>query len=235
MARRVTQQEFDNDVLVVYDTIKNNLGNDGIFTGDYMLRNALRAGSDRVARAVSTLVAQGKIEHVLKPDGSQRLNHKKYRLSSADHTALREGQHREAIIAAAQEVHRLSSTKTQTATPKESALTGLAGVNRVMLFGVVGKEPEFNHVEGVQAKFKLSLATYETYRNNAGDRQDRTEWHNVVIWGEKAISANSCKVRAGDLALIEGRIQTRSYDDKDGAKKYITEIVAHAFLFIPSP
>ncbi len=98
-------------------------------------------------------------------------------------------------------------------------------VNKVILVGNVGKDPETRYLDEGTAFSKFPLATSETYKNKAGERVSNTEWHNVVLWRGLAQVAEKY-VKKGTQIYIEGRIKTRSYDDQDGKKKYITEIVA---------
>ncbi|MDX2430521.1 MAG: single-stranded DNA-binding protein [Bacteroides sp.] len=97
-------------------------------------------------------------------------------------------------------------------------------VNKVILVGNVGKDPETRYLDEGTAFTKFSMATSETYKNKAGERVSTTEWHNVVLWRGLAQVAEKY-VKKGTQLYIEGRIKTRSYDDQDGNKKYITEIV----------
>jgi single-strand DNA-binding protein len=97
-------------------------------------------------------------------------------------------------------------------------------VNKVILVGNVGKDPETRYLDEGTAISKFPLATSETYKNRAGERVSNTEWHNVVLWRGLAQVAEKY-VKKGTQLYIEGRIKTRSYDDPDGNKKYITEIV----------
>jgi single-strand DNA-binding protein len=105
------------------------------------------------------------------------------------------------------------------------------GVNKVILVGNLGKDPELKYTPGGQAVATFSLATSERFNDKSGQRQDRTEWHNIVVWGKQAETANQY-LKKGRTVYIEGRITTRSWDDKDGVKKYRTEIVAQSFQFI---
>jgi single-strand DNA-binding protein len=100
----------------------------------------------------------------------------------------------------------------------------MAGVNKVILLGNLGKDPEVRVFEGGTKKASFSLATGETFLDKNGQRQERTEWHNVVFWGN-IVDVIEKYLKKGNQIYIEGRITTRSYDDKDGQKKYITEIV----------
>jgi len=97
-------------------------------------------------------------------------------------------------------------------------------VNKVILVGNVGKDPETRYLDESTAITKFPMATSETYKNRQGERVSTTEWHNVVLWRGLAQVAEKY-VKKGTQIYIEGRIKTRSYDDADGNKKYITEIV----------
>ena len=97
-------------------------------------------------------------------------------------------------------------------------------VNKVILVGNVGKDPETRYLDESTAITKFPMATSETYKNKAGERISNTEWHNVVLWRGLAQVAEKY-VKKGTQIYIEGRIKTRSYDDAEGNKKYITEIV----------
>ena len=97
-------------------------------------------------------------------------------------------------------------------------------VNKVILVGNVGKDPETRYLEGGTAVCSFSLATSETYRNRDGEKVTNTEWHNIVLWRGLAEVAEKY-VRKGSQLFIEGRIRTRSWDDRDGNKRYTTEIV----------
>ena len=97
-------------------------------------------------------------------------------------------------------------------------------VNKVILVGNVGKDPETRYLEEGVAVSKFSLATSEVYRNKAGEKVTTTEWHNIVLWRGLAQIAEKY-IKKGTQVYIEGRIRNRSYDDRDGNKRYITEIV----------
>jgi single-strand DNA-binding protein len=96
-------------------------------------------------------------------------------------------------------------------------------INKVILVGNVGKDPEIRHLDSGVAVATFSLATSETYIAKNGDKVTSTEWHNIVLWRGLAEIAEKY-VRKGKQLYIEGRIRTRTYEDKDGQKKYITEI-----------
>jgi single-strand DNA-binding protein len=110
----------------------------------------------------------------------------------------------------------------------------MAGVNKVILIGNLGKDPELRYTPGGQPVASFPLATTERWSDKNGQRQDRTEWHNIVVWGKLAELANQY-LKKGRSAYIEGRITNRSWDDKDGNKKYKTEIVANQIQFLGSP
>ena len=106
----------------------------------------------------------------------------------------------------------------------------MASVNKVILIGKLGRDPEMRHTPSGAAVCTLNLATTETWNDN-GNKQERTEWHRVIVWGKQA--ENCAKYLAkGRAAFIEGRLQTRSWDDKDGQKRYATEIVAQTVQFL---
>lgn len=97
-------------------------------------------------------------------------------------------------------------------------------VNKVILVGNVGKDPEIRYLEGGTAVCSFPLATSESYRNRDGERVTNTEWHNIVLWRGLAEVAEKY-VRKGSQLYIEGRIRSRSWDDRDGNKRYTTEII----------
>lgn len=96
-------------------------------------------------------------------------------------------------------------------------------VNKVILIGNVGKDPEIRHLDSGVAVATFSLATSETYNAKNGERVTSTEWHNIVLWRGLADVAEKY-VKKGMQLYVEGRIRSRTYDDKDGIKRYITEI-----------
>jgi single-strand DNA-binding protein len=107
----------------------------------------------------------------------------------------------------------------------------MAGLNKVMLIGNLGADPELKFTQGGQSVLKMRLATTETFQNKAGERQERTEWHNVVLWGKRAEALHKF-LHKGKTIYVEGRIQTRSYEDKDGVKKYATDINANDIILL---
>lgn len=97
-------------------------------------------------------------------------------------------------------------------------------INKAILVGNLGKDPELRYTASGQAVATFSLATTEKFKNKGGEQQERTEWHNIVAWGPLAEICGKYLVK-GKQVYVEGRIQSRSYDDRDGNKRYITEIV----------
>ncbi len=98
-------------------------------------------------------------------------------------------------------------------------------VNKVILVGNVGKDPEVRYLESGVALARFPFATSETYKSKEGERITTTEWHNIVLWRGLAEVAEKY-IKKGSQLYIEGRIRTRSYDDRDGNKRYMTEIIA---------
>jgi single-strand DNA-binding protein len=109
----------------------------------------------------------------------------------------------------------------------------MIGINKVILIGNLGKDPELRYTPGGQPVATFSLATTERWNDKNGQRQDRTEWHTIVAWGKLGELANQY-LKKGRSAYVEGKITTRSWDDKDGNKKYKTEIVANQIQFLGS-
>lgn len=99
------------------------------------------------------------------------------------------------------------------------------GLNRATLVGNLGADPELKFTQGGQAILKLRLATTESFKNAQGERQEKTEWHTVVMWGKRGEALNGI-LSKGRTIWVEGRIQTRSWEDKEGGKRYATEINA---------
>lgn len=103
------------------------------------------------------------------------------------------------------------------------------GLNKVMLLGNLGADPELRMTPSGTAVLKLRLATSETYLDRNKQRQERTEWHRVTVWGRRA-EALSRILTKGSRIFVEGGLRTSSYDDRDGNKRYTTEIVATNIL-----
>jgi single-strand DNA-binding protein len=101
--------------------------------------------------------------------------------------------------------------------------------NSVRLVGRLGMDPEVKTFDTNKKLTKLSLATSDSYKNDKGERVTDTQWHNLIIWGAQAQTAEDL-LKKGDEIAIEGRINNRSYTDKDGNKKYTSEIVVNEFI-----
>jgi single-strand DNA-binding protein len=106
-------------------------------------------------------------------------------------------------------------------------------VNKVILVGNVGKDPEVRYLENGVAVAQFTLATSEVYKDKSGNRATRTEWHNIVAWRNLAEIVEKY-VKKGNPLYIEGKITSRSYDAKDGSKRYVTEIVANELKMLGS-
>ena len=107
----------------------------------------------------------------------------------------------------------------------------MAGVNKVILVGNLGKDPELRYTPSGQAVATFSLATGRKWKDKEGQMQDQTDWHNIVTWGRQAEIAKEY-LKKGSPIFIEGRIQYRTYNDRDGNKRYITEIVAQSLQML---
>jgi single-strand DNA-binding protein len=107
-------------------------------------------------------------------------------------------------------------------------------VNKVILVGNLGKDPELRYTAGGTAVCTFSLATSERYKDRDGQQQEKTEWHNIVAWRQLAEICGKYLVK-GKQIYIEGKIQSRSYDDRDGNKRYITEIVVDQMQMLGRP
>ncbi len=111
----------------------------------------------------------------------------------------------------------------------------MAGVNKAILVGNLGRDPELRTTPNGQSVVNFTLATSETWTDKSGERVERTEWHRIVVWGKQAEMCNQY-LSKGRTVYIEGRIQTREWEDKDGNKRYTTEINANTVNFIgPRP
>ena len=98
-------------------------------------------------------------------------------------------------------------------------------LNKVLLIGNVGKDPEIRHLQGGAAVATITLATSERYRDRNGETREMTEWHTVIAWRQLADLAENY-IRKGSQIYVEGRIRSRSWDDQNGQKRYVTEIQA---------
>lgn len=108
----------------------------------------------------------------------------------------------------------------------EIKLKAMAGVNKVILIGNLGKDPEVRHLENGAVVANFPIATSESYKDRkSGEKITQTEWHNIVIWRGLAEVAEKY-LKKGNSVYIEGKLRTRSWDDKEGNKRYTTEVVA---------
>lgn len=103
--------------------------------------------------------------------------------------------------------------------------------NKVQLIGHVGQEPEIKTFDGGKKVANITIATNESYTNNKGEKIENTEWHRITAWGKVADIIEKYVIKGKEIA-IEGKLTHRSYDDKDGNKRYITEIVANELLLL---
>ena len=101
----------------------------------------------------------------------------------------------------------------------------MSGVNKVILVGNLGKDPEVRYLEGGTAVANFPLATSEVYKDKSGERKEITEWHNIVMWRGLAEIAEKY-LKKGNSIYVEGKLRTRSWDDKEGVKRYTTEVLA---------
>jgi single-strand DNA-binding protein len=106
----------------------------------------------------------------------------------------------------------------------------MSGINKVILVGHLGKDPEVRHLDGGVTVASFPLATSESY-NKDGRKIEQTEWHNIVMWRGLADIASKY-LQKGKLVYIEGKLRTRSFEDKEGHKKYTTEVVAENFTML---
>ncbi|MBS1149833.1 MAG: ssb [Myxococcaceae bacterium] len=105
------------------------------------------------------------------------------------------------------------------------------GLNKVLLMGNLGRDPEVRFTAGGTAVANFSIATNESWKDKNGQQQEKTEWHRIVVWGKLAELCGEY-LKKGRQAFIEGRLQTREWTDKEGKKNYSTEIVANNVQFI---
>src|SRR5688572_23460850 len=108
----------------------------------------------------------------------------------------------------------------------------MGSVNKVILVGNLGADPELKYTPSNRPLCNLRIATTEVYKDKAGQRQEKTEWHRVTVWGDTAENCNKYLAK-GRSVYVEGRLQTRSYD-KEGQKHYATDIVADRVVFLGS-
>ena len=109
----------------------------------------------------------------------------------------------------------------------------MAGINKVILIGNLGRDPELRYTQGNNAVCTLSVATTRSYMKGGreGERVEETEWHRVTLWGKDAENANKYLTK-GRQVYVEGRLQTRKYEDKDGVTRYSTDVVAEVVQYL---
>ncbi len=110
----------------------------------------------------------------------------------------------------------------------------MASLNKVILIGNLGRDPEVRYTSGGQAVANFTIATNEAWTNKQGQREERTEWHRIVAWGALGERAGEY-LRKGKQVYVEGRLQTRKWTDRDGNERYTTEINAQQLLLLGSP
>lgn len=110
----------------------------------------------------------------------------------------------------------------------------MASVNKVILIGNLGDDPEKRVTGSGMSVTSFRIATNERWTDKAGQKQERTEWHKIVVWGQQGENCAQYLAK-GRPVYVEGRLQTRQWDDKDGNKRYTTEIVAQRVQFLGSP
>jgi single-strand DNA-binding protein len=109
----------------------------------------------------------------------------------------------------------------------------MASLNKVMLIGNLGRNPEMKATPGGQNVARFSIATTETWKAQSGEKQSKTEWHNIVVWGKQAETVERF-LSKGSQVMVEGRIQYREYTSRDGIKKNATEIRCDNFVMLGS-
>lgn len=105
----------------------------------------------------------------------------------------------------------------------------MSSLNQVSLIGRLGKDPEIRHTQGGKAIANFSLATSETWRDKSGEKQERTEWHNIVVFNEGLAGVVEKYLTKGSQCFVQGQLRTRKWEDKEGATRYTTEVVLDAF------
>ena len=101
--------------------------------------------------------------------------------------------------------------------------------NSVRLIGNVGMDPDVRTFDNNRKMVRLSIATNDSYKNDKGEKVTDTQWHNIVLWGAQATMAETY-LKKGDSVIIEGKLASRNYNDKDGVKRYVTEVVVNEFI-----
>jgi len=109
----------------------------------------------------------------------------------------------------------------------------MPSINKVTLLGNLGRDPEMKYTQTGKSICNFSMATTESWKDQSGNWKNKTEWHNVQVWGKLAEICGE-RLYKGDMVYVEGKVQTRSWEDNDGAKRYKTEIVAREVKFFTS-
>lgn len=107
----------------------------------------------------------------------------------------------------------------------------MSGINKVILIGHLGKDPEIKYLEGNIAKLSFSLATSEIFKDKNGNKSEHVEWHNLVFWRNLAENGNKI-LKKGMQIYVEGKLKTREWIDREGIKKNITEIIGETFVLL---
>lgn len=107
----------------------------------------------------------------------------------------------------------------------------MAGINKVILIGNLGKDPEVRQIENETKVANFPLATTETFKDKHGNKNEQTEWHNIILWRGLADIAEKL-LKKGQTVYIEGKLRTRNWTDKEGVKRYTTEVVAENFTIL---
>lgn len=110
----------------------------------------------------------------------------------------------------------------------------MSNLNKVMLIGRVGRDPEVRYTKSGQVVADLRMATNEFWKDKSGQRQERTEWHSIVLWGQQAEFAQNY-IKKGRLIFVEGRLQTRDWTDQQNVKHFKTEVVANTVQLLDRP
>ncbi|MAE94774.1 MAG: single-stranded DNA-binding protein [Deltaproteobacteria bacterium] len=110
----------------------------------------------------------------------------------------------------------------------------MAGINKAILIGNLGRDPELRYTPNGTAVTNFSLATSESFNNKQGQREERTEWHRIVVWGKVAENCAQY-LSKGRTVYVEGRLQTREWENKEGQKQRTTEVVAQTVQFLGGP
>ena len=110
----------------------------------------------------------------------------------------------------------------------------MASVNKVILIGNLGRDPELRYTQGGQAVANFSVATSERYNDKSGNPQERTEWHRIVVWGKQAENCSQY-LSKGRSCYVEGSLRTNEWEDKEGNKRSTTEVVAQRVQFLGGP